>query len=44
MMNGRWKEGRMMIELFKQTKTSMEFDRMIILAHECSHAYGWILF
>ena len=28
-MNGRWKEGGLMIELFKQTKTSMEFDRMI---------------
>ena len=28
-MNGRWKEGGLMIELFKQTKTSMKFDRMI---------------
>ena len=29
LMNGRWKEGGLMIELFKQTKTSMTFDRMI---------------
>ena len=29
LMNGRWKEGGLMIELFKQTKTSMKFDRMI---------------
>ena len=28
-MNGRWKEGGLMIELFKPTKTSMKFDRMI---------------
>ena len=28
-MNGRWKEGGLMIELFKTTKTSMKFDRMI---------------
>ena len=28
-MNGRWKEGRLMIELFKTTKASMKFDRMI---------------
>ena len=28
-MNRRWKEGGMMIELFKTTKTRMEFDRMI---------------
>ena len=28
-MNGRWKEGGLMIELFKQTKTSMNFDKMI---------------
>ena len=28
-MNGRWKEGGLMIELFKQTKTSMKSDRMI---------------
>ena len=27
--NGRWKEGGLMIELFKQTKTGMKFDRMI---------------
>ena len=27
--NGRWKEGVLMIELFKPTKTSMKFDRMI---------------
>ena len=29
LMNGRWKEGGLMIELFKQTKTGMKFDRMI---------------
>ena len=29
LMNGRWKEGGLMIELFKQTKTSTKFDRMI---------------
>ena len=29
LMNGRWKEGGLMIELFKQTKTIMKFDRMI---------------
>ena len=29
-MNGRWKEGGLMIELFKTTKTSMKFDRMIL--------------
>ena len=28
-MNGQWKEGGLMIELFKTTKTSMKFDRMI---------------
>ena len=28
-MNGRWKEGGLMIELFKTTKTSVKFDRMI---------------
>ena len=28
-MNGRWKEGGVMIELFKTTRTSMKFDRMI---------------
>ena len=28
-MNGRWKEGGLMIELFKTTKTSIKFDRMI---------------
>ena len=28
-MNGRWKEGGLMIELFKTTKNSMKFDRMI---------------
>ena len=28
-MNGRWKEGGLMIEMFKPTKTSMKFDRMI---------------
>ena len=29
-MNGRWKEGGLMIELFKTTRTSMKFDRMIL--------------
>ena len=29
LMNGRWTDGDLMIELFKQTKTSMKFDRMI---------------
>ena len=29
LMNGRWKEGGLMIELFKTTKTSIKFDRMI---------------
>ena len=29
LMNGRWKEGGLMIELFKQAKKSMKFDRMI---------------
>ena len=28
-MNGRWKKGGLMIELFKTTKTSIKFDRMI---------------
>ena len=28
-MNGRWKEGDLMIELFKTTRASMKFDRMI---------------
>ena len=28
-MNGRWKEGGLMIELFQTTKESMKFDRMI---------------
>ena len=28
-MNGRWKEGGLMIELFKTTRESMKFDRMI---------------
>ena len=28
-MNGRWKEGGLMIELFKTTIASMKFDRMI---------------
>ena len=27
--NGRWKEGGLMIELFKTTRASMKFDRMI---------------
>ena len=29
LMNGRWKEGGLMIELFKHAKNSMKFDRMI---------------
>ena len=29
LMNGRWKEEGLMIELFNPTKTSMKFDRMI---------------
>ena len=29
LMNGRWKEGGLMIELFKQTKPSMKFDRIL---------------
>ena len=29
-MNGRWKEGGFMIELFKTTKASMKFERMIL--------------
>ena len=28
-LNGRWKEGGLMIELSKTSKTSMKFDRMI---------------
>ena len=28
-MNGRWKEGGLMIELFTTTRASMKFDRMI---------------
>ena len=28
-MNGRWKEGGLVIELFKTTRESMKFDRMI---------------
>ena len=28
-MNGRWKEGGLVAELFKTTRTSMKFDRMI---------------
>ena len=28
-MNGRWKEGGLMIEPFKTTRASMKFDRMI---------------
>ena len=29
-MNGRWKEGGLIIELFKTTRASMKFDRMIL--------------
>ena len=32
-MNGRWKEGGLMIELFKTTRASMKFDRMIHQDH-----------
>ena len=28
-MNGRWKEGGLIIELFKTTRASIKFDRMI---------------
>ena len=28
-MNGRWKEGGLMIELFKTGRAGMKFDRMI---------------
>ena len=28
-MNGRWKEGGLVIELFKTTRASMKFDRMV---------------
>ena len=28
-MNGRWKEGGLVIELFKTTRASMKFDRII---------------
>ena len=28
-MNGRWKERGLVIELFKTTRASMKFDRMI---------------
>ena len=29
-INGQWKEGGLMLELFKTTKSSMKFDRMIL--------------
>ena len=29
-MNGRWKEGGLMLELFKTTRASMKFDRIIL--------------
>ena len=29
-MNGRWKEGCLIIEIFKTTRASMKFDRMIL--------------
>ena len=32
-MNGRWKEGGLIIELFKTTRASMMFDRMIHQHH-----------
>ena len=28
-MNGKWKEGGLIIELFKTTRASMKYDRMI---------------
>ena len=28
-MNGRWKEGGLVIQIFKTTRASMKFDRMI---------------
>ena len=34
-MNGRWKEGGLMIELFKTTRASMKFDRMIPSGSSC---------
>ena len=32
-MNGRWKEGGLIIELFKTTRARMKFDRMIHQDH-----------
>ena len=34
-MNGRWKEGGLVIELFKTTRASMKFDRMILSGSSC---------
>ena len=36
-MNGRWKEGGLVIELFKTTRASMKFDRMI------PSGYSWLV-
>ena len=36
-MNGRWKEGGLVIELFKTTRASMKFDRMI------PSGYSWLM-
>ena len=38
-MNGRWKEGGLMIELFKTTRASMKFDRMIPLGIKVHRVY-----
>ena len=34
-MNGRWKEGGLIIELFKTARPSMKFDRMIPSGSSC---------
>ena len=34
-MNGKWKEGCLVIELFKTTRASMKFDRMIPSGSSC---------
>ena len=36
-MNGRWKAGGLIIELFKTTRQSMKFDRMI------SSGLSWLM-
>ena len=40
-MNGRWKERGLVIELFKTTRASMKFDRMI---HQGHHDYWELKF